>query len=334
MSEIYRQAGVDIDAAQEALGMAHSSLSKVSEHFGAFAQSIDARQLVNLDSPRLVATTDGVGTKAVLALATGRVDGLGFDLINHGINDLLTTGAKPLFAVDYIGVPQIAPEQVSRIVESVVAACCAHQLPLLGGELAEMRAVYKTGAIDLVATLVGVVEANSQLGSEIVRKGDCLIALPSNGLHTNGYSIINHHFSPHELDLEFDGINVLDTLLLPHRTYLQELKDCRQSGIEVHALAHITGGGLVDNISRILPSHLSAVIDTQTWTVPAIFRWLMSQTKMDFQEAIRVLNLGVGMVISAAPTAFEDIQQVAKDAWKIGEITDRKNRAVEIKGFL
>ena len=303
----YAAAGVDIDAATEAMkGVAAlvrstataDTLSELGSFGGLYRVPGDVR------APVLVASTDGVGTKLKVAFLAGRHGTVGEDLVNHCVNDILVQGAKPLFFLDYVGVGRLRPGVVEEIVGGIARGCRANGCALLGGETAEMPDFYTEGEYDLAGTIVGVVEEDRVLDGRAIRAGDAIVALASNGLHTNGYSLARKVvFERMGLGVDDafpgEGGSVADVLLRVHRSYLKPLWPLLQRG-EVRGLAHITGGGLIDNVPRILPDSVDARFDTASWTVPPVFRVLQQEGGVEEREMFRAFNMGVGMVAVVA----------------------------------
>ena len=322
----YAAAGVDIDAATRAVEMMKASVrathtSNVLADVGSFGGLFALTDLPA--NPVLVASTDGVGTKVKLASQMGRWEGIGHDIVNHCANDILVQGARPLFFLDYIATSKIVPEQVAAAVTGVAAACRAIGCVLLGGETAEMPGVYTPGSFDLAGTIVGVVGRDELLPrTELMRAGDILIGLPSVSPHTNGYSLIRKAIEGRDLSAPFDdsGVSLADALLKPHKAYVNEIAALRAAGVAVKGLAHITGGGFLDNVPRILPSGLSARIDRGSWEVPSLFRKLVEWSGIDNSEAYRVWNMGVGMVVVVGAEAVDGVRAALPDAVVMGEL--------------
>ena len=276
----------------------------------------------------LVASTDGVGTKVKLAAQVGRWEGIGHDIVNHCANDILVQGARPLFFLDYIATSKIVPEHVAAAVTGVAEACRAIGCALLGGETAEMPGVYTPGSFDLAGTIVGVVGRDELLPrTQLMRAGDILIGLPSVSPHTNGYSLIRKAIEGRDLSAPFDdsGISLVDALLIPHKAYVNEVVALRRGGIAVKGLAHITGGGFLDNVPRILPLGLAARIERNSWAVPPLFRKLVEWSGIDNSEAYRVWNMGVGMVVVVGAEAVDGVRAVLPDAVVIGQLVSTEN---------
>jgi phosphoribosylformylglycinamidine cyclo-ligase len=270
-----------------------------------------------------------VGTKTRIATAVDRVGGLGHDLVNHCVNDILVQGARPLFFLDYVASSRLVPSQVSAFVRGAAEACKASGCALLGGETAEMPGVYMDGELDVVGTIVGVVDRNAVIDGQTVTAGDTLLGLCSTGLHTNGYSLARRIIAGLDLTAHrpaLDG-SLADALLRPHCTYLAEVDALRTAGVTIRALAHITGGGLPENLPRVLPAGLRARIDTRVFKAdaPPIFDWLVEAGGVARAESFRAFNMGVGMVVvvpsDQAAAALEALSASSlATAWSIGSI--------------
>lgn len=300
----YEEAGVNPEAKALALKRARAQVEatytpEVLRGLGAFGGLFDAGALKGMRHPVLVATTDGVGTKVLLALEAGDVSGLGFDLVNHSVNDLLCQGARPLFFLDYLAASRLKEEVLFPLLTSLAEACRALGIPLLGGETAEMPGVYLEGAWDLAGTMVGVVEREEILGPERVQEGDLLLALPASGPHTNGYSLIRKVVTGMDLSAFVPelGTTLKEALLRPHQGYLAEFLRLKEAGVEVHAIAHITGGGLPENLPRALPQGLGAEVQRGTWPVPPVFPYLQRLGGIPEAEMFRVFNMGLGLLL-------------------------------------
>jgi phosphoribosylformylglycinamidine cyclo-ligase len=323
--EAYRRAGVDIDAQDAALarvkGLVRSTvvpgvLSELGGFGGLFALA-DGAGGAGRD-PVLVASADGVGTKLVVAKMAGDFSTVGRDLVNHCVDDILVQGARPLFFLDYVGTGTLEPDQVVALVEGVAAGCRENRCALLGGETAEMPGFYQPGDYELVGFIVGLVERQRLLGPARVGVGDLLVGLASAGLHTNGYSLARR--------VLFDGLGlgmgdtlpapaggspapgstVREALLAPHLSYLPPIEGLLDHP-GLHAMAHVTGGGLTDNVPRSLPAGCRARIDTRTWEVPALFRVIGERGGIGRDEMRRVFNLGIGMVLVIDAAARDEV---------------------------
>ncbi len=330
----YASSGVDITAAdfakelmKEAVRTTHGP--EILAGMGAFAGVFNLSSL-HMRQPALVASTDSVGTKILVAAQAGRFDTIGYDLVNHSVNDLLTQGARPLFFMDYLAMGKLDPLVAAKIVKSVAAACQEVGCALLGGETAEMPDVYLPGAFDLAGTIVGIIEQDEIIGSgQDTSAGDILLALPSSGLHTNGYSLARRVFAPYALDTIFPelGEPLVDVLLRPHRCYLREIQALR--GITIKGIAHITGGGFEGNISRILPAGMQAVIETGAWSAPPIFKLIGRLGQVPRKEMYRTLNMGVGMVLVVSPEAATHARRVLPELLTVGYIAQGEGVVLE-----
>jgi phosphoribosylformylglycinamidine cyclo-ligase len=333
----YRAAGVDLDAADAAKHrlkrLVESTLTEGARgKFGGFGGMFRVPPAAK--SPLLVASADGVGTKVKVAVESGRLDTVGHDLVNHCVNDVLVQGARPLFFLDYVAFGKLEPAAVEAVVAGVAAGCRENGCALIGGETAEMPGVYTPPDFDLAGFIVGWVEEDAVLGSERVRDDDVIVALASSGLHTNGYSLARRIVSdrlqlgPHDAFPESDG-TVADALLAVHRSYLAALAPVLD---RVHAMAHITGGGLPGNLDRALPSHLDAVVDTASWTVPSLFRVLGEAGAVPRDELFRTFNMGVGMTVITAPAdagaVIASARAAGVDAWPLGAVTPGSGRVL------
>jgi phosphoribosylformylglycinamidine cyclo-ligase len=300
--------------------------SAVLAGIGAFGGLFDTSSIKNFHHPVLVASTDGVGTKVRLAAQFNRYESIGKDIVNHCINDILVQGADPLFFLDYFACSKLDPMVASRIVSGISSACREAGCVLIGGETAEMPGVYADGEFDLAGTIVGVVEKDRVLPRDTLRKGDLLVGFGSSGPHTNGFSLIRKVLQGYNFHgpLPGSGITMLDALLEPHRSYLAVLKNVLISEPNlIKALAHITGGGFIENIPRILPDGLQAVIRQGSWAVPDIFHALQQAGDITDKEMFRVFNMGIGMIAVVSPDDIVDLkQQVSEEIWVIGQLVD------------
>jgi phosphoribosylformylglycinamidine cyclo-ligase len=325
----YGSAGVDLDASNAAKNrikklVESTFTSGVVGGFGGFGGMF--RLPTGLEKPVLVSSADGVGTKIKIAIEANRHDTIGRDLVNHCVNDILVQGALPLFFLDYVAFGKLEPKVVEAVVSGVAAGCRENGCALIGGETAEMPGLYEPPDYDLAGFIVGYVEESRILGPQRVRPDDVLIGLPSSGLHTNGYSLARKIMSE-RLRLRMDdafpngGGAVADVLLAEHRSYLPALRPVLD---RVHALAHITGGGLPGNLDRALPGALDAVVDTSSWNVPNVFRVLMEAGAVEPAEMYRTFNMGVGMVVICAPSDGNAVLSAAASAgvagWRLGSL--------------
>lgn len=330
MSDLYAKAGVDIDAATRAKQLisrlARSTLGpEVLSGVGFFGGMFDFK---GYQQPVLVSSVDGVGTKFKIASALDRHDSIGIDIVNHCVNDILTCGAEPLFFLDYIAMGKLVPERVAAIAQGLAQACREVGCALIGGETAEMPGLYGGEEYDLVGFIVGVVERGDIIKGEKIAAGDSIIGLASSGLHTNGYSLVRKVFGEERKALGeyYPELNrtLGEELLEPHRSYYHELKPWLPL---VKGMAHITGGGLIDNVPRVLPSGLMARFDSQAWTVPPIFRLIEERGGVDRAKMYRVFNMGVGMVVVISPDNIAGIVKSLPEAKVIGEVVKQKGEA-------
>jgi phosphoribosylformylglycinamidine cyclo-ligase len=301
----YRQSGVDIDAGNEVVRrirqLARGTFTpQVLSDIGSFG-GLFKLESGSMREPVLVASADGVGTKLKIAFMTGRHDTIGVDLVNHCVNDILVQGAEPLFFLDYLATGALAPDVAEQIVTGVARACRDNGCALLGGETAEMPGFYAAGEYDIAGFIVGVVDRSRLIDGKRVAVGDLLIGLPSSGLHTNGYSLARQiAFEKLGLGVRSQvaalGGTIGDVLLAPHRTYLTVVRPLLASGA-IKAMAHITGGGITDNLPRVLSEQVDARIDTSAWEVPAIFRWLQQQGGVPLDDMRRTFNMGIGLIL-------------------------------------
>jgi phosphoribosylformylglycinamidine cyclo-ligase len=324
----YTQAGVSLSAAQQAKELMAAAVRstygpEVLAGIGAFGGMFSAGQLKRMDEPVLVASTDGVGTKTKVATRLGLWDSIGHDLVNHCVNDILVQGAQPLFMLDYIAAARLDAAQVAIIVGGVAAACRVAGCALLGGETAQMPGVYEPGEIDLVGTIVGVVERAGAIDGARIQPGDAILGLPSTGLHTNGYTLARHALA--DLDwavpLPELGCSAGEALLAPHRPYLQPIQRLRDADVDVRGLAHITGGGFAENLPRILPAGRGAVLRRGSWPEPPIFGLIQRLGEVEPIEMFDVFNMGLGMLVVVAPKdVARALAALPGDAYVVGEI--------------
>lgn len=327
----YASSGVDIDAGNRAVELIREAAratygKQVLAGIGAFGGLFDVDQLKLMQHPVLVASTDGVGTKVKLAARAHRFQSIGTDIVNHCVNDILVQGARPLFFLDYVASSRLDPETIAEVVTGIAQACRQAGCALLGGETAEMPGVYQPNAFDVAGTIIGVVEHENILPRDDLRAGDVLLGLRSSGPHTNGYSLIQKIFENVPLDTVFPelGVPLADALLEPHRSYLRILE---HELTHIKALAHLTGGGFMENIPRVLPENLNALIRRSSWPVPPLFQLIQSRGEVSTQEMYRVFNMGLGMVAIVAANEVATLQSlIGEPIWVIGELVPGEKR--------
>lgn len=335
----YRDAGVDRAAAGRAkttIGelVRATARPEVLSEPGAFGGLF--RVPADLECPVLAASADSVGTKVKVAVRTGRHDTVGQDLVNHCVNDILVEGARPLFFLDYIGTGRLEQGTVEALVAGVAEACRSNGCSLLGGETAELPDLYRPGDYDLAGFIVGVVEAHQRPGAARVQAGDVLVGLASDGFHTNGYSLLRHllfdrlGLAPED-EFPDTGASVADVLLRIHPSYLRPLQPLLAEE-RIHALAHITGGGIPDNLARVMPEGLEAHVQRSTWQMPPEFYAVMQHGGVAEEEMYRTFNMGVGMMLVAEPAEavglVERLQADGVDAWIAGTVQQGHRRVV------
>src|SRR5256714_10477322 len=312
----YADAGVDIDAANRATErireLARTTFNpRTLSDIGSFGGMFDGA-FPDMRQPVLVASADGVGTKLKVAFATGTHNTIGRDLVNHCVNDILVQGARPLFFLDYIATGKLAPETITSIVEGIAQGSRENGCVLLGGETAEMPDFYAAGEYDVAGFIVGVVDKAKIIDGKQITAGDILLALPSVGLHTNGYSLARKLFfevAGYGVDTHLDelGMTVSEVLLRPHVSYLKPLEGLLNSGM-IKGLAHITGGGLMDNIPRILPDGTAVMIDKGSWPVLPVFSLMQRIGNVSESEMYRTFNMGIGMVVVCSSQEAKSIK--------------------------
>jgi phosphoribosylformylglycinamidine cyclo-ligase len=327
----YAAAGVDMDVKYRAVEMMTAAVKstygpEVLAGIGAFGGLFDASPLLRrMQAPVLVGSTDGVGTKVKLAASVGRFAPLGEDIVNHCVNDILVQGARPLFFLDYFASSKLDPETVAAVVGGMAKACREAGCALIGGETAEMPGVYQPGEFDVAGTIVGVVDRGRILPKKDLRPGDVLIGIRSTGPHTNGYSLIRKIFQGAPLDTVLPelGIPLADALLAPHRSYLPVLRPLLEADPPpVKALAHLTGGGWIENPIRVFPEGIGARVKTGSWPVPPLFTVIQQKGEVNPAEMYRVFNMGIGMLVVASKKDAERVQKaIPEETWIVGELT-------------
>lgn len=328
MANAYKEAGVDITAGYQAVKQISSHinsttrrevLSTVGGFGGMFALPTNYR------NPVLVAGTDGVGTKLKIAFAENNHQTIGIDLVAMCVNDIVVQGAEPLFFLDYIACDKLVPSRIEHIVSGIAAGCRQANCALIGGETAEMPGFYPNSEYDVAGFAVGVVERDKIIDGSKIGEGDLLIGLPSSGLHSNGFSLVRKLITDHQLDLnqDFADSTLGDTILTPTKIYVPIVLDLLKR-FSLKGLAHITGGGMIENIPRILPEGLSAIIDPATWPTPAIFSYLESLGQLPASDMFNTFNMGIGLVIvvdeKTASPMLEFLSAHHEPAYVIGRV--------------
>ena len=336
INETYADAGVDIDIAAKAkeLIRKHARSTLRPEVLGGIGFFGGLFEFKGYQQPVLVSSVDGVGTKLKIASALAKHDTIGMDIVNHCVNDILTCGAEPLFFLDYIAMGKLAPERVGAIAQGLARACRQAGCALIGGETAEMPGLYTGKDYDLAGFIIGVVEKEKIITGKTIAVGDAIIGLSSSGLHTNGYSLVRRIFGETKSALGAGypelGRTLGEELLEPHRCYYPQLKPLLPL---IKGMAHITGGGLIDNVPRVLPQGLMAKFHAQSWTVPPIFQLIQQRGDVAQDEMYRVFNMGIGMVVICSPQDAKQLIKQLPEARVIGEVVKQVGKArVVIQG--
>ncbi|KGN36218.1 phosphoribosylformylglycinamidine cyclo-ligase [Knoellia subterranea] len=331
----YAAAGVDVEAGDKAVELMKADVRRATRPevlggLGGFAGMFDASALARMDRPVLATSTDGVGTKVAIAQALDIHDTIGFDLVGMVVDDIVVCGAEPLFMTDYIATGKVVPERIAAIVGGIARACEQAGVALVGGETAEHPGLLEPDEYDVAGAATGVVEYAGVLGPQRVRPGDVVLGLASSGLHSNGYSLVRKVVasSGWELDRHVDefGRTLGEELLVPTRVYSRDLLELiRTDGLDVHALSHVTGGGLAANLARVLPSDAFARVDRSTWTPPAVFSTVQALGRVPQADIERTLNMGVGFVAmlpaEQADLAVATLAARGIDTWVMGEVS-------------
>ncbi|HEC2192517.1 TPA: phosphoribosylformylglycinamidine cyclo-ligase [Staphylococcus delphini] len=332
MAESYKKAGVDIEAGYEAVKRMSSHVERTMRKeviggLGGFGATFDLSQL-NMKAPVLVSGTDGVGTKLKLAIDYDKHDTIGIDAVAMCVNDILTTGAEPLYFLDYIATHKVVPEIIEQIVKGISDGCVETNTALIGGETAEMGEMYHEGEYDVAGFAVGAVEKDAYIDGSKVEKGDVIIGLASNGIHSNGYSLVRRLVAESGIDVNdtFEGEqSFLDVLLTPTALYVSPVLAVKKD-VQIKAMTHITGGGFYENIPRALPEDKTAVVNTASFPTPAIFNWLQAQGNIDTDEMYHIFNMGIGFTLVVAPEDEAAVHEILKnanvDAYTIGHIAE------------
>ncbi|KAB7745138.1 phosphoribosylformylglycinamidine cyclo-ligase [Nostocoides sp. F2B08] len=340
----YATAGVDIEAGDRAVELMKASVRRATRPevlggLGGFAGMFDASALVGMRRPVLATSTDGVGTKVAIAQALDRHDTIGHDLVGMVVDDIVVCGAEPLFMTDYIACGQVVPERIAAIVGGIAEACAAAGVALVGGETAEHPGLLEPDEYDVAGAATGVVEYDDVLTPERVRPGDVVLGLASSGLHSNGYSLVRRVIAAAGWSLERDvpdlGRTLGEELLIPTRVYSADLLALlRHDDVEVHALSHVTGGGLAANVARVLPHTVHARLDRSTWARPPVFDLVADLGRVPQDDLERTLNLGVGFTAIVTPESVEaamtHLQDRGIETWVMGEVHAQDEAPIEV----
>lgn len=340
----YKDAGVDIDEGARAVDAIRASVKstyrpEVIGDIGGFGGLFSAAALKQMDDPILVSGTDGVGTKLALAQMAGKHDTVGIDLVAMCVNDVLACGAEPLFFLDYVAIGKLRSDHISQVVGGIAEGCRQAGCALVGGEMAEHPGVMNPDDYDLSGFCVGAVDRPKMLNPENVVEGDVILGLASTGIHSNGFSLVRRAVTEvmdaGELTVEraeLDGVSVLDALLAPTRIYVKSILELRREVPQIHAVAHITGGGITENLNRALNDHVDAQIDEGTWTQPPIIDFVVEKAGLSREEALKTFNCGIGMCVICPPeverAAIEQLESTGEKVFKIGSVIPGDGKVV------
>lgn len=340
----YKDAGVDIDEGARAVDAIRASVKstyrpEVIGDIGGFGGLFSAAALKQMDDPILVSGTDGVGTKLALAQMAGKHDTVGIDLVAMCVNDVLACGAEPLFFLDYVAIGKLRSDHISQVVGGIAEGCRQAGCALVGGEMAEHPGVMNPDDYDLSGFCVGAVDRPKMLNPENVAEGDVILGLASTGIHSNGFSLVRRAVTEvmdaGELTVEraeLDGVSVLDALLAPTRIYVKSILHLRREVPQIHAVAHITGGGITENLNRALNDHVDAQIDEGTWTQPPIIDFVVEKAGLSREEALKTFNCGIGMCVICPPeverAAIEQLESTGEKVFKIGSVIPGDGKVV------
>ncbi|EHJ08488.1 phosphoribosylformylglycinamidine cyclo-ligase [Staphylococcus simiae] len=341
MSKAYEQSGVNIHAGYEAVERMSSHVKRTMRKeviggLGGFGATFDLSQL-NMTAPVLVSGTDGVGTKLKLAIDNDKHDTIGIDAVAMCVNDILTTGAEPLYFLDYIATHKVVPEIIEQIVKGVSDGCEQTNTALIGGETAEMGDMYHEGEYDVAGFAVGAVEKDQYIDGSKVKVGQAIIGLASSGIHSNGFSLVRKIIKDSNIDLnsDFEGRSFLDVILEPTRLYVKPILALTKQ-VDIKAMTHITGGGFYENIPRALPETVTAEIDVTSFPTPKIFEWLQQQGNIETNEMYNVFNMGIGYTVIVEQQDVDHTLNILKeqgiDAYHIGQVIAQDNESIRLMG--
>lgn len=340
----YKDAGVDIDEGARAVDAIRASVKstyrpEVIGDIGGFGGLFSAAALKQMDDPILVSGTDGVGTKLALAQMAGKHDTVGIDLVAMCVNDVLACGAEPLFFLDYVAIGKLRSDHISQVVGGIAEGCRQAGCALVGGEMAEHPGVMNPDDYDLSGFCVGAVDRPKMLNPENVAEGDVILGLASTGIHSNGFSLVRRAVTEvmdaGELTVEraeLDGVSVLDALLAPTRIYAKSILELRREVPQIHAVAHITGGGITENLNRALNDHVDAQVNEGSWTQPPIIDFVVEKAGLSREEALKTFNCGIGMCVICPPeverAAIEQLESTGEKVFKIGSVIPGDGKVV------
>src|SRR3989344_1341471 len=332
MKDLYAQAGVDIDKGSEVV----RRIKKYLPDIGGFGGLFDLSEILkSYKNPVLVQSIDGVGTKLIVAKMMNKYDTVGEDIVNHGANDIVAMGARPITFLDYVANEKLVPEEMEAIVAGMAKACREAGIAFIGGETAEMPGIYTKGEHDIAGAITGIIEKDKIITGEKIEEGDVILGFPSSGLHTNGYSLARKllfEVAGYSVDEKVSelGETVGETLLKVHVNYSKPILEILDSGIEIKGLVHITGGGFIENIPRVLPKNLDVEIKKSTWPVLPIFTYLEKIGNVSEEEMHKTFNMGIGMMIVVAPTEKEKVLKILKDhkIYEIGKIIKGRGKVI------
>lgn len=340
----YKDAGVDIDEGTRAVDAIRASVKstyrpEVIGDIGGFGGLFSAAALKQMDDPILVSGTDGVGTKLALAQMAGKHDTVGIDLVAMCVNDVLACGAEPLFFLDYVAIGKLRSDHISQVVGGIAEGCRQAGCALVGGEMAEHPGVMNPDDYDLSGFCVGAVDRPKMLNPENVAEGDVILGLASTGIHSNGFSLVRRAVTEvmdaGELTVEraeLDGVSVLDALLAPTRIYVKSILELRREVPQIHAVAHITGGGITENLNRALNDHVDAQVNEGSWTQPPIIDFVVEKAGLSREEALKTFNCGIGMCVICPPeverAAIEQLESTGEKVFKIGSVIPGDGKVV------
>ena len=340
----YKDAGVDIDEGARAVDAIRASVKstyrpEVIGDIGGFGGLFSAAALKQMDDPILVSGTDGVGTKLALAQMAGKHDTVGIDLVAMCVNDVLACGAEPLFFLDYVAIGKLRSDHISQVVGGIAEGCRQAGCALVGGEMAEHPGVMNPDDYDLSGFCVGAVDRPKMLNPENVAEGDVILGLASTGIHSNGFSLVRRAVTEvmdaGELTVEraeLDGVSVLDALLAPTRIYVKSILELRREVPQIHAVAHITGGGITENLNRALNDHVDAQVNEGSWTQPPIIDFVVEKAGLSREEALKTFNCGIGMCVICPPeverAAIEQLETTGEKVFKIGSVIPGDGKVV------